>query len=458
MQSDRLKGALYGFGEHVASIGLWLAAAALLIIVVLNGVNIVLRYFFLDSLSWAEEAMDYLMVFSVYTGAISVAWRQAHIRIDAFLNYAPLRYRRAMNVASTLVMVAILVPVTIASFSVVVQLFQFDQRSDAMKDSNVDSTRDRSTRLVTDHRDVAAAHLVLRTGAGQPRSAACRRGQALMAALVLVVLPVVLLCCGVPIFVDARRRRVDRHSRRCDIGTMEPMHSALFGGLDNFPLLAVPLFIFAGEIMGRGGIARRMVEWVLAVIGGIRGSLALATIASSELFGSMSGSSVGCVAAIGRLMIPELTRRGYSKVFSGSLIASCGAIATIIPPSITMIIYGVAAQQSVPQLFLAGIVPGILIGVLVSVYLLIYANVTLVPLTDPLRWRTLVSATREAIWALLAPVVILGGIYGGLFTPTEAAGIACIYAIAVSIFIYRAMTWAQLWQTAINSARSPPRS
>jgi C4-dicarboxylate transporter DctM subunit len=273
-----------------------------------------------------------------------------------------------------------------------------------------------------------------------------------MAALVLVVLPVVLLCCGVPIFVTL----VGAASIAIvtlDIGTMDPIHSALFGGLDNFPLLAVPLFIFAGEIMGRGGIARRLVEWVLAVIGGIRGSLALATIASSELFGSMSGSSVGCVAAIGRLMIPELTRRGYSTVFSGSLIASCGSIATIIPPSITMIIYGVAAQQSVPRLFLAGIVPGILIGVLVSIYLLIYARVTLVPLTDPLRWRTLVSATREAIWALLAPVVILGGIYGGLFTPTEAAGIACIYAIAVSIFIYRAMTWAQLWQTAIDSAR-----
>lgn len=133
MQSDRLKGALQGFGEHVASIGLWLAAATLLIIVVLNGINIALRYFFLDSLSWAEEAMDYLMVFSVYAGAVSVAWRQAHIRIDAFLNYAPLRYRRAMNIGSTLVMVAILVPVTIASFSVVVQLFHFDQRSDAMK-------------------------------------------------------------------------------------------------------------------------------------------------------------------------------------------------------------------------------------------------------------------------------------------------------------------------------------
>src|SRR5262245_3323330 len=160
-----------------------------------------------------------------------------------------------------------------------------------------------------------------------------------MAALVLIVLPIALLCIGVPIFVAligaAAAGMVALH-----MGTMEPVHIALFGGLDNFPLLAVPLFIFAGEVMGRGGIARRLVEWALSIVGGIRGSLALATVASAELFGSMSGSSVGCVAAIGRLMVPELSRRGYTKVFSGSLIASCGAMDTIMPPSISMLVYG----------------------------------------------------------------------------------------------------------------------
>ena len=187
-----------------------------------------------------------------------------------------------------------------------------------------------------------------------------------MAALVLIGLPVVLLCLGVPIFV-ALIAAASIGIVTMGIGSMAPVHVALFGGLDNFPLLAVPLFIFAGEVMGRGGIARRLVEWALSIVGGVRGSLALATVASSELFGSMSGSSVGCVAAIGRLMVPELTRRGYTAPFAGSLIASCGAIATIIPPSITMIIFGIAAQQSVPKLFLAGIVPGLLIGVLVSI-------------------------------------------------------------------------------------------
>jgi C4-dicarboxylate transporter DctM subunit len=273
-----------------------------------------------------------------------------------------------------------------------------------------------------------------------------------MAVLVLIVLPVVLLCLGVPIFV-ALIAAAAIGIVAMGIGTMDPVHVALFGALDNFPLLAVPLFIFAGEIMGRGGIARRLVEWALSIVGGVRGSLALATVASSELFGSMSGSSVGCVAAIGRLMIPELTRRGYNQVFSGSLIASCGAIATIIPPSITMIIFGIAAQVSVPKLFLAGIVPGLLIGVLVSIYLLVYARVEMIPLTDPLRWKNVAHTTREAVWALFAPVVILGGIYGGVFTPTEAAGIACVYAILVARFIYHEMTWFDLWRTAIDSAK-----
>ena len=273
-----------------------------------------------------------------------------------------------------------------------------------------------------------------------------------MAALALIGVPVVLLLLGVPIFV-ALIAAAALGVTVLRIGTLDPVHIALFGGLDNFPLLAVPLFIFAGEVMGRGGIARRLVEWVLSVVGGVRGSLALATIASAELFGSMSGSSVGCVAAIGRLMIPELVKRGYSSVFAGSLIASSGAIATIIPPSITMIIYGIAAQVSVPKLFLAGIVPGLLIGFLVAIYLLIYARIKLVPLTAALRWANVWATTREAVWALLAPVVILGGIYGGVFTPTEAAGVACVYAILVARFIYREMTWVDVWRTAIDSAR-----
>lgn len=273
-----------------------------------------------------------------------------------------------------------------------------------------------------------------------------------MAGIVLILLPLCLIAIGVPIYA-ALLAAASLGILALNIGSMEPVHLALFGGLDSYPLLAVPLFIFAGEIMGRGGLARRLVEFVLAIIGGIRGSLALATVMSAELFGSMSGSSIGCVAAIGRLMLPELNRRGYTREFSGSLIASCGAIATIIPPSISMILYGVAGQQSVPKLFLAGIIPGILIGLLVAAYILVYARVKIVPLSDPWRWKNIWATTREAFWALLAPVVILGGIYGGICTATEAAGVACVYAVLVARFIYRELTWADVWTVAVESVR-----
>lgn len=272
-----------------------------------------------------------------------------------------------------------------------------------------------------------------------------------MAVLTLILLPIVLLVLGAPIYI-ALLAAAGAGLMATGSAPIEAAYIAMFGGLDNFPLLAIPLFIFAGEIMGRGGLARRLVEWALSIVGGVRGSLALATIASSELFGAMSGSSVGCVAAIGRLMMPALKGRGYDAPFAGSLIASCGSIAVIIPPSIPMIIYGIAAQQSVPMLFLAGIVPGLLIGALISIYLLVYARINVIPLTDGMRWENIWVTTREAVWSLFAPVVILGGIYGGIFTPTEAAGIACIYAILVARFIYRELSWKDIWKIANDSA------
>jgi C4-dicarboxylate transporter DctM subunit len=267
----------------------------------------------------------------------------------------------------------------------------------------------------------------------------------------MFLVPAVLLLAGVPIFV-ALIAATAATILIANTG-LSAIHTALFGSLDTFPLLAVPLFIFAGEIMGRGGLARRLVQWVMSIIGGVRGSLALTTIVSAELFGAMSGSSVGCVAAIGRLLIPALRANAYSLQFAGSLVASCGAIATIIPPSISMIIYGVAAQQSVPKLFLAGIVPGLLIGVLVSAYLIVHARIRIVPLTEPARWSNIAASTRDAIWALLAPVTVLGGIYGGVFTPTEAAGAACVYAAIIARFVYREMSWMDLFGTALDSAK-----
>jgi C4-dicarboxylate transporter DctM subunit len=271
-----------------------------------------------------------------------------------------------------------------------------------------------------------------------------------MTVLVLGVLPTILLAFGVPIFVVLMAATLG--GIMLSTNPVQAIHSAMFGSLDIFPLLAVPLFIYAGDIMARGGIARQLIELILAVVGGIRGSLGISTIASSEVFGVMSGSSVACVAAIGKLIIPSLKKNGYSEVFSTSLVTASGVISVIIPPSIPMIIYGIAAQQSVPQLFLAGFLPGILIGIALGVYVYFYARAKSIPVGDPPSWAHIARSLKDSVWSVFAPVVILGGIYGGLFTPTEAAGVACIYAIAVSLFIYREISLRDLWAITVESA------
>jgi C4-dicarboxylate transporter, DctM subunit len=271
-----------------------------------------------------------------------------------------------------------------------------------------------------------------------------------MTFLALVVLPIALLVMGVPIFavlIVATLAGI-----MLSINPIQAMHSAMFGSLDIFPLLAVPLFVYAGDIMSRGGIARRLVDLILSLIGAIRGALGIATIAACEVFSVMSGSSVACVAAVGKTMIPSLRKNGYGEHFPVSLVTATGVIDIITPPSITMIIYGIVAQQSVPQLFLAGFPAGILIGLALAVYVVWYARKRKIPVVAPAERKSVRVALKDATWSLFAPVVIFGGIYGGLFTPTEAAGVACIYAIVVSVLIHRELTWRELWIITTDTA------
>ena len=272
-----------------------------------------------------------------------------------------------------------------------------------------------------------------------------------MSFLILVVLPLLLLAIGLPIFLVLI---VSALLGVLYLGgiPLHAVHTAMFGGLDSFPLLAVPLFILAGDVMARGGIAQRLIELVMSVVGGVRGSLAISTIGAASVFGAMSGSSVACVAAIGKLTLPSLQKAGYKRSFGVSLITATGVIDVIIPPSIPMIIYSIAAQQSAAILFLAGIVPGLIVACALSAYVMIHARIEMIPVGDPARWANIWEALKRSVWAVLAPVVILGGIYGGLFTPTEAAGVACVYAVIVSVFIYKELDWAGVWQITLDCA------
>jgi len=270
------------------------------------------------------------------------------------------------------------------------------------------------------------------------------------AAFVFFILPVVLLCIGLPIYVILLIASLVAVLFVVDV-PLTTLQTNMFGGLDNFPLLAIPFFILAGEIMGQGGIAKRVIVWVTALTGSARGSLPITAIASSELFGAMSHTAVGTVAAVGRLVYPALRDGGYGDRFTVSLIASSGAIAVVIPPSIAMILYSMSAQQSAVDLFTAGIVPSLLIGVIDSIYVVFYSRTRKVAVGERTSWPKIWSATKQASWALGTPIVIFGGIYGGIFTPTEAAGVAAIYSIIVTMFIYRDISWRRLWQITLSS-------
>src|SRR5882757_481892 len=185
----------------------------------------------------------------------------------------------------------------------------------------------------------------------------------MLAVAVYFVLPSILLILGLPIFLVLLVTCLVAVLFVADVPT-EAIQTYLFGGLDNLPLLAVPFFVLAGEIMAQGGIARRVVVWVMSLIGGMRGSLAVTTVAASELFGAMSHTAVGTVVAMGRMIYPALKAGGYNERFAVGLIASSGAIAVVIPPSIAMILYAVSAEQSAVLLFTAGILPSIMIGLI----------------------------------------------------------------------------------------------
>jgi C4-dicarboxylate transporter DctM subunit len=264
-------------------------------------------------------------------------------------------------------------------------------------------------------------------------------------------LPVILLILGFPIFLILLVTSIVAVLTVADAPT-EAIQTYMFGSLDNFPLLAVPFFVLAGEIMAQGGIARRIIAMVMAIVGGVRGSLAVTTVAASELFGAMSHTAVGTVVAMGRMIYPALKEGGYNDRFAVGLIASSGAIAVVIPPSIAMILYAVSAEQSAVLLFTAGILPSILIGVIDAAYVMSYARVKGVPLGARAHWATVWKTSKDASWSLGSLVVIFGGIYGGVFTPTEAAGVAVVYSLLITMFVYREVDLAGLWRILLASA------
>jgi C4-dicarboxylate transporter DctM subunit len=218
----------------------------------------------------------------------------------------------------------------------------------------------------------------------------------------------------------------------------------MYASINKFPLAAIPFFILAGNLMETGGISRRLVEFAKAVVGGVQGGLAATCVLTCMIFAAVSGSSVATTFAIGSVLIPALIRHGYPTAYAAALQATSAELGVIIPPSIPMIIYGVSTEVSIGELFIAGFGPGLLIGGVLMTFVVLYARFMGYGARDHEGRLPLIAATRQAAFALLMPVIILGGIYGGIFTPTEASVAAVFYALIVGVLIHREIGVADL--------------
>ncbi|OGA95770.1 MAG: C4-dicarboxylate ABC transporter permease [Burkholderiales bacterium RIFCSPHIGHO2_12_FULL_61_11] len=219
----------------------------------------------------------------------------------------------------------------------------------------------------------------------------------------------------------------------------------MFNAINKFPLAAIPFFILAGNIMESGGISRRLVEFAKSLVGGVQGGLPMTCVLTCMIFASVSGSSVATTFAIGTILIPALLKHGYPTTWAASLQATSAELGVIIPPSIPMILYGVSAEVSIGEMFIAGFGPGLLISGALMLFVWVYCKIKGWGKKDGDERLSVGKATLKAGWALLMPVIILGGIYGGIFTPTEASAVAVFYALIVGLVIYREIKFVDLY-------------
>ena len=232
------------------------------------------------------------------------------------------------------------------------------------------------------------------------------------------------------------------------------MVQRIFTAQDSFSLIAVPFFILAGDLMSKGAVSKVLVEFAESLLGWIRGGLTIVSVLAGMFFAAISGSGAATTAAVGATLIPELEKRGYHVDKSAALIAAAGTIGVVIPPSVPMVLYAVIAEQSVNTLFRNGFIPGITMGVILIVIALVEARKLNYPKGTPLSVKNVLRTFLHAVWGILMPLIILGGIFSGYFTPSEAADVAVIYSILIGFFVYRDLTPKGLMEIMKNSAKT----
>ncbi|MGE8296016.1 MAG: C4-dicarboxylate TRAP transporter large permease protein DctM [Pseudomonas sp.] len=227
----------------------------------------------------------------------------------------------------------------------------------------------------------------------------------------------------------------------------------LFETSEHYTLLAIPFFLLSGAFMTTGGVARRLIDFANACVGHIRGGLAIGAVLACMLFAALSGSSPATVAAVGSIAIAGMVRSGYPQAFGAGIVCNAGTLGILIPPSIVMVVYAAATEQSVGKLFMAGVIPGIMLGLVLMIAIYIVARIKKLPALPRASFREWLRSAREAFWGLLLMVIILGGIYTGMFTPTEAAAVAAVYAGFVALFVYKDLTIRECPKVLLESGK-----
>ena len=228
----------------------------------------------------------------------------------------------------------------------------------------------------------------------------------------------------------------------------------LYEASEHYTLLAIPFFILAGALMSTGGVARRMVDFAIAAVGHLRGGLAIASILACMLFAAVSGSSPATVVAVGSIVIAGMVRNGYPKEFAAGVICNAGTLGILIPPSIVMVVYAAVTDVSVGRMFMAGVIPGIMLGLMLMLAVHWRVRKLDIALNPRASMRVVLSKFRESLWGLALLVIIMGGIYGGVFTPTEAAAVSAVYALFVAVFVYRDLKFSQLPAVFVDASRT----
>ena len=272
-----------------------------------------------------------------------------------------------------------------------------------------------------------------------------------MNALIIFALLIVLMLSGMPISIALGLTVLTFLFTMTDV-PVQAVALKLFTGIEKFEIMAIPFFILAGNFLTHGGVARRMITFATSMVGHWHGGLALSGVMACALFAAVSGSSPATVVAIGSILLPAMVKQGYPKSFGAGVITTSGALGILIPPSIVMVMYSVSTNTSVGKLFVAGVIPGLLLAFFLGLTTWILARSKDYPRMPRSTWLQRWQAFRESVWGLLLIVVVMGGIYTGIFTPTEAAAMSAVYAFVIAVFVYRDLRLVQIGKVLLDSA------